>query len=116
VIGAAAKGGGMERLGGIAAQVAQWIQEGTGKETRALTLGHLQRGGSPTTFDRLLSLRFGAAAVRLVAEGKFGTMVSLQPPNVRSVPITDALAKPKIVPLDSDTILTARETGICLGD
>jgi ATP-dependent phosphofructokinase / diphosphate-dependent phosphofructokinase len=116
VIGEAAKGGGMERLGGIAQQVAGWIQQGTGKETRALTLGHLQRGGSPTTFDRLLSLRFGAAAVRVVADGQFGTMVSLQPPTVRAVPLTEALAKPKLVPLDSDAILTAREIGICLGD
>ncbi len=116
VIGAAAKGGGMERLGGIAQQLAQWIQEGTGKETRALTLGHLQRGGSPTTFDRLLSLRFGAAAVRVVAQGDFGTMVSLQPPTICAVPLAHALAEPKLVPLDSDTILTAREIGVCLGD
>jgi 6-phosphofructokinase 1 len=116
VIGAAAKGGGMERLGGVAAQVAHAIQETTGKETRALTLGHLQRGGSPTTFDRLLSLRFGAAAVRLVAAGSFGTMVSLQPPTIGSVPLADALGKTKQVPLDSDTVLTARELGICLGD
>jgi 6-phosphofructokinase 1 len=116
VIGAAAKGGGMERLGGIAAQVAHAIQETTGKETRALTLGHLQRGGSPTTFDRLLSLRFGAAAVRLVAAGRFGSMVSLQPPTIGAVPLVEALGRTKLVPLDSDTVLTARELGICLGD
>jgi 6-phosphofructokinase 1 len=116
VIGEAAKGGGMERLGGIASQVANAIQETTGKETRWLTLGHLQRGGSPTTFDRLLSLRFGAAAVRLVAAGQFGTMVSLQPPAIGAVPLEEALGRTKHVPLDSDTILTARELGICLGD
>jgi 6-phosphofructokinase 1 len=116
VKGAAAKGGGMERLGGIADHVAAEIATRTGKETRSLTLGHLQRGGSPTTFDRLLSLRFGAAAVRCVAAGRFGVMVSLQPPTVGAVPLSEALARPKLVPLDSDTVLTARDLGICLGD
>jgi len=66
----AGHGGSMERLGGIAERVAAAIEERTGKETRSLTLGHLQRGGRPTTFDRLLSLRFGAAAVRCVAAGR----------------------------------------------
>src|SRR6202008_4543226 len=84
--GAAAKGGGMERLGGICVRVADAIASGTGKETRTLTLGHLQRGGSPTTFDRLLSLRFGAAAVRCVANQEFGVMVALRPPAIVSVP------------------------------
>jgi ATP-dependent phosphofructokinase / diphosphate-dependent phosphofructokinase len=104
------------RLGGIADKVAHSIEEMTGKETRSLVLGHLQRGGSPTTFDRLLGLRFGAAAVRLVAEQKFGMMVALQPPNIVSVPIGDALAKPKRVAIDSDTISTARDLGISFGD
>jgi len=88
----------------------------TGKETRTLVLGHLQRGGSPTTFDRLLGLRFGAAAVRLIAEGKFGNMVALRPPTIDFVAIDEALATPKRVPLDSDTIATARDLGISLGD
>jgi len=109
-------GGGMERLGGIAEQVAAGIAERTGKETRALTLGHLQRGGTPTTFDRLLALRFGAAAVRCVAAGQFGTMVALQPPSITAVPLDEALNQPKRVPLDCDSILTARDIGICLGD
>jgi 6-phosphofructokinase 1 len=113
---AAAKGGGMERLGGAAQVVADEIAERTRKETRALTLGHLQRGGSPTTFDRLLSLRFGAAAVRCVAAKQFGVMVALQPPTITAVPLAEALARPKVVPLDSDTVLTARDLGICLGD
>ena len=69
--------GTVDRLGGIGSRVAQAITERTGKETRTLVLGHLQRGGSPTTFDRLLGLRFGAAAVRAVADGAFGTMVGL---------------------------------------
>ncbi|HEV8264317.1 MAG TPA: ATP-dependent 6-phosphofructokinase [Gemmatimonadales bacterium] len=121
--GAAPKGGTVslidpahDRLGGIGDKVAHSIQEMTGKETRTLVLGHLQRGGSPTTFDRLLALRFGAAAVRLVAERKFGQMVALQPPTIAAVPLEEALAKPKRVPLDSDTIATARDLGISLGD
>lgn len=114
--GAAGPGGGMELLGGIAQQVADAIGKRTGKETRALTLGHLQRGGSPTTFDRLLSLRFGAAAVRCVAAKQFGVMVALQPPIVTAVPFSEALGAPRTVPLDSDTIQTARDIGVCLGD
>jgi 6-phosphofructokinase 1 len=105
-----------ERLGGIGDKVAHSIQEMTGKETRTLVLGHLQRGGSPTTFDRLLGLRFGAAAVRCIAEGQFGRMVALRPPGIAAIPIAEALATPKRVPLDSDTIATARDLGICLGD
>ena len=74
--------GQVERLGGIASQVAEVIAARTGKETRTLVLGHLQRGGSPTTFDRLLALRFGSAAVRAIADGAFGTVVVYSPPNV----------------------------------
>ncbi len=121
--GAAPKGGSVslidpehQRLGGIADKVANSIQQMTGKETRTLVLGHLQRGGSPTTFDRLLGLRFGAAAVRLIAERQFGYMVALQPPTIAAVLIADAIAAPKRVPLDSDTIATARDIGISLGD
>ena len=121
--GAAPKGGTVSlidpehaRLGGIADKVAHSIEQMTGKETRALVLGHLQRGGSPTTFDRLLALRFGAAAVRLVAERQFGRMVALQPPHIVSVALSEAIATPKRVSLDSDTIATARDLGISFGD
>ena len=103
-------------LGGIAERVAREIQEKTGKETRTVVLGHLQRGGGPTTFDRLLALRFGAAAVRMVADGRFGVMVALDPPEVLAVPLEVATERLKTVPLDSDTVLTARDLGICLGD
>jgi len=104
-------------LGGVAQYVADEIGKRTGRETRSLVLGHLQRGGVPTTFDRLLGTRFGAAAVRLVAEGGFGRMVCLRPPNIDSVPLAEvALGKPRKVPLDSDTILSARAMGICFGD
>jgi 6-phosphofructokinase 1 len=104
------------RLGGIAEQVAAAIQERTGKETRTVVLGHLQRGGLPTTFDRLLALRFGAAAVRLAAEGTFDVMVALDPPEVLAVPLSEAIARNRTVPLASDTMLTARELGISFGD
>src|SRR5205814_7367930 len=121
--GAAPRGGSVslidpehQRLGGMGDKVAHSIEAMTGKETRTLVLGHLQRGGSPTTFDRLLGLRFGAAAVRLIAEGKFGHMVALDPPTIVSVPLDEALAAPKRVPLDSDSIATPRHLGISLGD
>ena len=111
-----AHAGTVERLGGVGERVAEEISQVTGKETRSLVLGHLQRGGSPTTFDRLTALRFGAAAVRAVAEGRFGCMVALDPPEIKLVPLADALARPKRVALDSDSVQTARELGICLGD
>jgi phosphofructokinase-like protein len=108
--------GSPDRLGGIGSQVARGIHERTGKETRSLVLGHLQRGGSPTTFDRLLGLRFGAAAVRAVAAGDFGVMIAYQPPRITHVPLDEVIGRAKNVPLDSDTVLTARELGISLGD
>ncbi len=105
-----------ERLGGVGEKVAFGLQELTGKETRLVVLGHLLRGGTPTSSDRLLALRFGAAAVRAIAEGQRGVMVALDPPVVRYVPLEQATSRMKTVPLDCDTILTARELGICLGD
>ncbi|MBM4140014.1 MAG: ATP-dependent 6-phosphofructokinase [Nitrospira sp.] len=110
------KPGGEVRLGGVGKKVAEEITSRTGKETRDMILGHLQRGGAPTTFDRLLSLRFGAAAVRFIEEGKFGTMVALYSSNIHAVPINEALGQMKTVPLDSDIILTARLLGISFGD
>ena len=104
------------RLGGAAETVSREISRRTGKETRHLVLGHLQRGGGPTSFDRLIALRFGAAAVRTLADGKRGVMVALDPPTVKIVPLAEAAEKMKTVPLDCDTIMTARSLGICLGD
>jgi phosphofructokinase-like protein len=108
--------GAAERLGGMGEKVAKALGEITGKETRVVVLGHLLRGGTPTAFDRLLSLRFGAAAVRALAEGRSGVMVALDPPTVRYVPLAQATKRMKTVPLDCDTIRTARELGVCLGD
>ncbi len=105
-----------EKLGGAGDVVAKAIQEKTGKETRTIVLGHLLRGGSPTTFDRLIALRFGAAAVRALAEGQNGVMVALDPPTVRYVPLEQATNRMKAVPLDCDTIVTARDLGISFGD
>ena len=108
--------GALERLGGIGETLATEIAQGTGKDTRTLTLGHLQRGGSPTTFDRLLALRFGVAAVRAAAQKQFGHMVALDPPEVVTVPLSKSVNRSKCVPLSSDSIQTARELGIALGD
>ncbi|MGE3258867.1 MAG: 6-phosphofructokinase [Geobacter sp.] len=103
-------------LGGIAEHVAKEISKRTGKDSRSLVLGHLQRGGSPTTFDRLLSLRFGAAAVRAIEEGTFDQMVALKSPDIALVPLAEALGIQKRVQPDGDTVLTARDLGICFGD
>ncbi len=105
-----------ERLGGAGERVGAELQVLTGKETRVVVLGHLLRGGSPSSFDRLLGLRFGAAAVRALDEGQRGVMVALAPPNVNYVPLEEATSRMKTVPLDSDVMLTARDLGICFGD
>lgn len=104
------------RLGGIGEYVASEIQDRTGKETRSLVLGHLQRGGYPTTFDRLLGTRFGAAAVRLVQKGDFGKMVALDPPKIIAVPLQKAVSKMKAVPVNSDVIAAAKAIGVSFGD
>lgn len=104
------------RLGGIGTQVAEEIAERTGHETRVMVLGHIQRGGEPTTFDRVLALRFGTAAVRAIERGEFDTMVSFQPPNVVTVPLEQAAGRIRLVSLDCDTIQTARALGISFGD
>ena len=105
-----------ERLGGIGAKVAVELERMTGREARTVVLGHLLRGGSPTSFDRLLGLRFGAAAVRALDEGQSGVMVALNPPTVDYVPLAEATRRQKRVPLDCDSILTARDVGINFGD
>ncbi|TAH13108.1 MAG: ATP-dependent 6-phosphofructokinase [Curvibacter sp.] len=105
-----------ERLGGLGELVARGLQARTGKDTRVVVLGHLLRGGSPTAFDRLAALRFGAAAVRALEDGQSGVMVALAFPNVIYVPLSEVAGRMKAVPLDGDTLQTARDLGICLGD
>ena len=104
------------RLGGIAEQVADQIAERTGKECRTVVLGHLQRGGRPVSYDRLIAQRFGAAAIRMVEAGTFDVMVALDPPDVKTVPLEEATRRMKTVPLNGDTVCTARDMGIELGD
>jgi 6-phosphofructokinase 1 len=92
------------------------ISRRSGKETRYCVLGHLQRGGSPTTFDRVLCSMFGAAAVELIAAGDFGKMVAFTGQQVGSVPIADAVGRLKTVPPDGGLARTARALGMSLGD
>jgi 6-phosphofructokinase 1 len=105
-----------DRYGGLADRLARQINERTGRETRAMVLGHLQRGGIPTAYDRLIAMRFGAAAVRCIERGEFGTMVALDPPNILAVPLAQAISRIKHVPLGSDVVQTARDVGISFGD
>jgi len=103
------------RLGGIGNYVAKEIERRLGKETRTVVLGHLQRGGAPTTFDRVLATQFGAHAVRLVVERKFGHMVTYQPPDMLDVPIIDAIKLATVCP-NCSAVQAARALGICFGD
>lgn len=104
------------RVGGVCEPLAREIQLRTGKETRSLVLGHLQRGGQPTGYDRLLSTRFGGAAVRAIEEEQWGHMVALQSPHIVFVPIEEVLRSEKRVEPEGDIVKTAREMGIAFGD
>ena len=107
---------GEARLGGIGAVVSAEIEKRTGKESRVCVLGHLQRGGSPTTFDRALCSIFGAAAAELIAAGDFGKMVAFNGPQVGAIKISEAIGKLKAVRPEGNLVRTARALGICLGD
>jgi 6-phosphofructokinase 1 len=109
-------GFGEYKLGGMGERVAEEIARRTGKETRTCVLGHLQRGGDPTTLDRILGTRFGVHAVQIIAEGKTGHMVSYQNYQVLSVPIEDAVNRIKVVAPDSQLVQQARAMGIRFGD
>src|SRR5688572_15456289 len=104
------------RVGGIASRIAWDIEQKTGKESRSLVLGHLQRGGMPTGYDRLLATRFGGAAVEAVEKEKWGHMVALQSPHIVTIPFTEALAEPRRVDPNHDIVRTARATGISFGE
>lgn len=109
-------GGKTQRLGGVGDKVAAELGALTGVEVRSVVLGHLLRGGSPTAFDRLISLRFGAAATRALQEGYNRVMVSIDPPHIHYVPLAEVAKRMKFVPVYSDTVVTARELGISFGD
>ena len=108
--------GGEVRLGGIGEQVAKSLQKLTGKETRACTLGHLQRGGAPTSLDRILGVRFGVMAVKLAEQGQFGRMVSYQSYHVGSVPIEEAVHQLRLVEPEGELVQAAQAIGICFGN
>jgi ATP-dependent phosphofructokinase / diphosphate-dependent phosphofructokinase len=107
---------GTGRYGGIAERLAEEIEERSGKETRTLVLGHIQRGGTPGAYDRKLAMWFGVAAVRCIEDGVFGSMVALQGQSIRRVPLGEAVRNLKTVPPENDSIRTARCLGISMGD
>jgi 6-phosphofructokinase 1 len=108
--------GGVRRLGGVGEALAAQLKARCRAEVRVTVLGHLQRGGSPSAFDRLLASRFGSLAVHFIAQGKLGHMVALQDECIVAVPIVAAVAQQKFVPLESDILLTAFGLDVCLGN
>ena len=109
------EGGAVERLGGIGGKVGDQIAERTGMDVRVTVLGHLQRGGSPTPFDRILATRFGVAAVDLAADGRFGRMVCLKGTEITTVSLAEASNRLKTVQTDGPLVQTAEALGISLG-
>jgi 6-phosphofructokinase 1 len=105
-----------ERLGGLSERVASQLGSLTGKETRFVVLGHLQRGGTPTSFDRDLATRFGGKAIECILQGEFDVMVASQPPDIVTVPLSAIGGRQKRVPPDFDLVRTARAIGISFGD
>ncbi len=104
------------KLGGVGEIVANEVAGRLKREVRALVLGHLQRGGTPTAFDRVLATQFGAHAVRLVHEGRFGQMVCYRPPDIASVAISQAITTPATVDPAHSAVQAARALGISFGD
>ena len=111
-----AREGYAERLGGVGVQVSEALARETGKETRSVVLGHLQRGGAPTSFDRILATRFGAKAVELINRGEFGTMVAFAPPDIVARRLDEVVGKTKTVPMDFDLLMSAKALGVTFGD
>ena len=111
-----AEQGHAERVGGMARQVADELEALTGKETRYVVLGHLQRGGTPTSHDRVLATRFGGKVVECIRNGNFGKMVACHSPDIVTVPLQDVVGRVKSVPIDCDLVRTARAIGVSFGD
>jgi 6-phosphofructokinase 1 len=116
VIQESGQGNQQARLGGIGELVAAEIQARMKVDSRCVVLGHLQRGGGPTAFDRVLSTQFGAHAIRLIEEGRFGEMVYYDPPNILSTPIKTAVERLSTVDANGSTVLAAKALGISFGD
>jgi ATP-dependent phosphofructokinase / diphosphate-dependent phosphofructokinase len=116
VVAAAGAADRAERLGGIGAAVARDLERLTGKETRSVVLGHLQRGGTPSSYDRVLATRFGSFAVDLVLAGHFGVMTALRSPDIVPVALARVVGRVRNVPVSGDVVRTARNVGICFGD
>ena len=114
-VGRVASSGNMV-LGGIGAVVAREVEGRTGIESRVTVLGHLQRGGTPSPFDRILATRFGVCAVELVKRGEFGCMVALKTPEIVPVPLEEAVRQQRRVPVDGELVRFARSVGTCFGD
>ena len=114
-VGRVASSGNMV-LGGIGARVAREVEARTGIESRVTVLGHLQRGGTPSPFDRILATRFGVSAVEMVRNGKFGCMVALKTPEIVAVPLEEAVKKQRKVPADGELVRFARSVGTAFGD
>jgi ATP-dependent phosphofructokinase / diphosphate-dependent phosphofructokinase len=110
------RSGAQAKLGGIGEIVAREIERRLLKETRTVVLGHLQRGGAPTTFDRVLATQYGAHAVRLIVEGRLGEMICYHPPQMDSVPIMEAVNHIRTVDSHGAAVQAARALGICFGD
>jgi 6-phosphofructokinase 1 len=104
------------KLGGIGQIVTAELEKRIDQDVRCVVLGHLQRGGGPTTFDRVLSSKYGAHAVRLIVEKKFGQMVCLDPPDIKDVSISEAVGRLRTVDPHGSDVLAARAMGICFGD
>lgn len=110
-----AEKGRLERLGGIGNKIGDEIASSMGVDVRVTVLGHIQRGGSPSAFDRILGTRFGDAAVELIAKGQFGKMVCLKGQDIQAVPLEDAVSRQKFVPPDGQLVKTAEGIGISFG-
>jgi 6-phosphofructokinase 1 len=108
--------GAQAKLGGIGPLVAREIETRLHREARCVVLGHLQRGGAPTTFDRVLATEYGAHAVRLIVEQRFGEMICYNPPEMGSVPIIEAVNQIRVVDPSGPAVQAARALGICFGD
>ena len=104
------------RLGGIGQKVAEEIERSLSMETRVTVLGHLQRGGSPSPYDRILATRYGVGAVELLMAGSFGCMASLKTPDIVAVTLDEAIEQTRFVPAEGDLVRAGKSVGISFGD